>query len=143
SDEVLEALEIPRAWLPPASESTEIAGAGDQQAAALGVGAVEPGILSVVLGTSGVVFSSLPEFRADPKARVHVFCHAVPGLWEAMGVMLSAAGSLRWFRDAFAPGAGYDELTAEADRGRGRLRLRRGSPRRSGRGVLRRRAGGG
>jgi xylulokinase len=33
-----------------------------------------------------------------------------------MGVMLNAAGSLRWFRDAFAPGAGYDELTAEAAR---------------------------
>jgi xylulokinase len=43
-----------------------------------------------------------------------VFCHAVPGSWEAMGVMLSAAGSLRWFRDAFAPGVGYEELTAEA-----------------------------
>ena len=116
SDEVLDALEIPREWLPPVSESTEIAGAGDQQAAALGVGAVEPGVLSVVLGTSGVVFSALPEFKADPQARVHVFCHAVPGLWEAMGVMLSAAGSLRWFRDAFAPGTAYDELTAEAER---------------------------
>ena len=115
SDEVLDALEIPRDWLPPVSESTEIGGAGDQQAAALGVGAIEPGVLSVVLGTSGVVLSSLPEFKADPQARVHVFCHAVPGLWEAMGVMLSAAGSLRWFRDAFAPGTSYDDLTAEAE----------------------------
>jgi xylulokinase len=116
SDEVLAALEIPRDWLPPVSESTEIASAGDQQAAALGVGAIEPGVLSVVLGTSGVVLSSLPAFRADPQARVHVFCHAVPGLWEAMGVMLSAAGSLRWFRDVLAPGTAYDELTAEAER---------------------------
>jgi xylulokinase len=115
SDEMLEALELPREWLPPVSESTEIAGAGDQQAAALGVGAIEPGVLSVVLGTSGVVFAALPAFRADEQARVHVFCHAVSGLWEAMGVMLSAAGSLRWFRDAFAPGASYAELTAEAE----------------------------
>ena len=48
-----------------------------------------PGPLSVVLGTSGVVFAALPAYRADPEARVHVFCHAVPGTWHAMGVMLS------------------------------------------------------
>ena len=95
-----------------AHESTEIAGAGDQQAGALGVGVVEPGPVSVVLGTSGVVFSALDGYRADPEARVHVFCHAVPGTWEAMGVMLSAAGSLRWFRDVV--GGTYDELVGEA-----------------------------
>ena len=116
SEEVAGALAIPGEWLPPVHESPEIAGAGDPQAAALGVGAVEPGTLSVVLGTSGVVFASLPEFRADPAARVHAFCHAVPHLWEAMGVMLNAAGSLRWFRDAFAPAVGYDALVAEAER---------------------------
>jgi xylulokinase len=115
SDEVTEALEIPREWLPPASESTVHGGAGDQQAAALGVGVVRPGTLSVVLGTSGVVFAALPEYRAEPEARVHVFCHAVPGTWEAMGVMLSAAGALRWFRDALAPGASFEELVAEAE----------------------------
>jgi xylulokinase len=115
SDEVTEALEIPREWLPPASESTVHGGAGDQQAAALGVGVVRPGTLSVVLGTSGVVFAALPDYRAEPQARVHVFCHAVPGTWEAMGVMLSAAGALRWFRDALAPGASFEELVAEAE----------------------------
>src|SRR5207302_6576517 len=51
---------------------------------------------------------------ADPEARVHVFCHAVPETWEAMGVMLSAAGSLRWLRDVV--GGEYAELTAEAER---------------------------
>ena len=45
---------------------------------------------------------------------MHAFCHAVPGAWHAMGVMLSAAGSLRWLRDALAPGVAYDELIAEA-----------------------------
>ena len=114
SDEVCAALEIPAEWLPPAHESTEIGGAGDQQAGALGVGVDRPGPLSVVLGTSGVVFAALPEYRADPEARVHVFCHAVPATWEAMGVMLSAAGSLRWLRDAV--GGDYAELTAEAER---------------------------
>jgi xylulokinase len=114
SDDVTDALEIPRGWLPPVSESTVYGGAGDQQAAALGVGVVRPGTLSVVLGTSGVVLAALPEYRAEPQARVHVFCHAVPGTWEAMGVMLSAAGALRWFRDALAPGSSFEELVAEA-----------------------------
>jgi xylulokinase len=124
SDEVLDALEIPREWLPRALESAEVsgttpdgvpvaAGAGDQAAGALGVGVTEPGPASVVLGTSGVVFSALEAYAADPQARVHVFCHAVPGRWHAMGVMLSAAGSLQWFRNA--TGASYDELLAEAE----------------------------
>jgi xylulokinase len=114
SREVCEALEIPIEWLPTVRESTEVGGAGDQQAGALGVGVVGPGPLSVVLGTSGVVFSALDGYRAEPQARLHVFCHAVPETWEAMGVMLSAAGSLRWLRDAV--GGSYDELVAEAKR---------------------------
>jgi xylulokinase len=114
SDAVLAALEIPREWLPPVAESTENAGAGDQQAAALGVGVVEPGLASVVLGTSGVVLTALPEYAHDPRARVHAFCHAVPDTWEAMGVMLNAAGALQWFHDAFAPDATFEDVTAEA-----------------------------
>jgi xylulokinase len=112
SEEVCAALELPLDWLPPAHESTEIAGAGDQAAAALGVGAVVPGTLSIVLGTSGVVFTTLPAYAADPEARLHTFCHAVPGRWHAMGVMLSAAGSLSWLRDV--AGGSFDELVAEA-----------------------------
>ena len=122
SDEVLDALELPAAWLPEALESPEVsghwdgipvaAGAGDQSAAALGVGIDRPGPVSVVLGTSGVVLAALPGFQADPQARVHAFCHAVPGGWQAMGVMLSAAGSLAWLRDV--AGGTFDELTAEA-----------------------------
>jgi xylulokinase len=122
SREVLDALEFPEAWLPEALESPAVsgrwgsvpvaAGAGDQPAAALGVGIDGVGPVSVVLGTSGVVLAALPAFQADPQARVHVFCHAVPGGWQAMGVMLSAAGSLAWLRDI--AGGTYDELTAEA-----------------------------
>jgi xylulokinase len=114
SDEVCEALAIPQAWLPPARESTELGGAGDQQAGAVGVGAVRPGVLSVALGTSGVVFAPLERYRTEPEGRVHVFCHALPGTWEAMGVMLSAAGSLRWLRDVV--GGDYVHLTTEAER---------------------------
>ena len=115
SDEVLDALELPREWLPPVYESTEIAGAGDQQSAALGVGVIEPGTISVVLGTSGVVLAPLPAYAHDAKGRVHAFCHALPDTWEAMGVMLNAAGSLRWLRDVLAPNTPYGSLTAEAN----------------------------
>jgi xylulokinase len=112
SDEVTDALEIPRGWLPPVHESPDIAGAGDQAAAAVGVGVIEVGPLSVVLGTSGVVFSTLPAYAADPAARTHTFCHAVPGVWHAMGVMLSAAGSLSWLQGIV--GDSFDRLVAEA-----------------------------
>jgi xylulokinase len=115
SDEVLDALELPAAWLPPVYESTEIGGAGDQAAGALGVGVDRPGPLSIVLGTSGVVFAALPAYRVEPQARLHVFCHAVPGVWHAMGVMLSAAGSLRWLRENVTGGT-YEELTEAAAR---------------------------
>ncbi|MFN2490326.1 MAG: xylulokinase [Actinomycetota bacterium] len=127
SDEMLDALEVPAAWLPRVLESPEVsghsahgvpvaAGAGDQAAGAVGVGVDRPGALSVVLGTSGVVFAALPRFACDAEARVHCFCHAAPRTWHAMGVMLSAAGSLRWFRDVAAPGGDFGMLTAEAER---------------------------
>ena len=126
STEVLEALSLEPGWLPPALESPQVsgltadgvpvaAGAGDQAAGALGAGvdrAGEEGIASVVLGTSGVVFLALDRYAADPQARVHAFCHAVPGTWHAMGVMLSAAGSLSWLQRIVD--ADYDVLTAEA-----------------------------
>jgi xylulokinase len=126
SDQLLDALELDRLWLPPAFESPVrsgetpegvpvAAGAGDQAAGAVGVGVDRPGPLSVVLGTSGVVFSALNEFAADRQARVHAFCHAIPDTWHAMGVMLSAAGSLRWLRDVAGGGTDYARLDSEAD----------------------------
>jgi xylulokinase len=110
SVEVCEALEIPLEWLPPSFEATVVGAAGDQAAAALGAGVVAPGIASVVLGTSGVVFAALPQYRADPEARAHVFCHVVG--WHAMGVMLSAAGSASWLQHALH--ADYATLDGEA-----------------------------
>jgi xylulokinase len=115
SEEVLAALEIPPEWLPPVRESTEVAGAGDQAAGAIGVGVHAPGLASVVLGTSGVVFAPLGGYRSDPQGRAHVFCHAVPQVWHAMGVMLSAAGSLGWFR-RIAGGPSPEQLDEEAAR---------------------------
>jgi xylulokinase len=127
SDTLLDELDIDPAWLPAVYESAEVAGethggapvaagAGDQAGGALGVGVVhEGGPASVVLGTSGVVFAALDSYAADPQGRVHAFCHAVPGGWHVMGVMLSAAGSLRWLRDTMADDIGYDDLLAAAE----------------------------
>ncbi|MEA2392579.1 MAG: xylulokinase [Solirubrobacteraceae bacterium] len=124
SEEVIGALDVDPAWLPMVHEAPAVsgvthggvpvaAGAGDQAAGALGVGVVaEGGPAAVALGTSGVVFAALDRYAHDPAARVHAFCHAVPGAWHVMGVMLSAAGSLAWLRDAI--GATYEELLAGA-----------------------------
>jgi xylulokinase len=135
SGEVLEGLGIDPAWMPSTSEGPEVtgtvtgdaakatglrpgtpvvAGGGDQSANAVGVGAVSVGSVALSLGTSGVVFAPTDQPLFEPRGRVHAFCHALTGRWHMMSVMLSAAGSLRWFRDTFAPGASFEELTAQA-----------------------------
>jgi xylulokinase len=121
SDEMLAALNVPREWLPEVTESPVVSartsakaaaetglkqgtpvvgGGGDQAAQAVGTGIVAEGVVSVTLGTSGVVFASSEAYRTEPEGKLHAFCHAVPGMWHLMGVMLSAAGSFRWYRDA-------------------------------------------
>jgi xylulokinase len=135
SQEVLDVLGIPAEWMPKTHEGPEITGVvsaaaaeatgliagtpvvgggGDQAAGAVGVGAVRPGVVSLVVGTSGVVFAPLGSYAYEPEGRLHAFCHAVPGQWHFMGVMLSAAGSLQWYRDTLAPGVDFGALTAEA-----------------------------
>jgi xylulokinase len=127
SPTVLDALELDAGLLPDVLESAAVAGttaegvpvaagAGDQAAGALGVGIPRPGPLSIVLGTSGVVFAASDRFRSDPHGRLHAFCHARPSTWHVMGVMLSAAGSLGWARDTLAPELPFDELLAGAER---------------------------
>ena len=128
SKDMLDALAIPQAWLPHNVESVEIAGsvdaggaaasglaggtpivggAADQAAAAIGNGVVRAGVLSITLGTSGVVYTQIDRVLVDPSGALHTFCHAIPGTWQLMAGVLSAGGSLRWFRDAiWAPLAG-------------------------------------
>ena len=79
------------------------------------MGAVEPGVVALTVGTSGVVFATTPSALIEPEGRLHAFCHAVPGMWHFMGVMLSAAGSLQWYRDTLAPKMDFDELLKEAE----------------------------
>ena len=135
SPDVLAALDIPAAYVPPTFEGPEVTGTlsatvagelglpagipvfgggGDQAAAAVGTGAVRSGVISLSLGTSGVVFATTDGPVVEPEGRLHAFCHAAPGKWHLMGVMLSAAGSLRWHRDTFAPGTNYDTLLGPA-----------------------------
>jgi xylulokinase len=135
SAEVVGALGIDSAWLPPVFEGPSmtgvvsaagasatglrpgtpvVAGGGDQAANGVGVGVVSPGTMALSLGTSGVVFAPTDQPIFDPLGRVHAFCHALPGRWHFMSVMLSAAGSLRWFRDTLAPGVEFADLAAAA-----------------------------
>jgi xylulokinase len=135
SEAVLKELNIPQEWLPKLVEGPAVTGVvseqaaketglkagipivgggGDQAAQATGVGAVRPGIIALTVGTSGVVFAPLAQYAYEPEGRLHAFCHSVPGQWHFMGVMLSAAGSLQWYRDTLAPQEDFGALTAEA-----------------------------
>jgi xylulokinase len=132
SDDLLKLLHIPREWLPSLHESHEVvaevsadaaaatglrvgtrvvAGAGDQAAQSIGTGIAREGVVSVTVGTSGVVFAATNKYRFDPTGELHAYCHAAPDTWHLMGVTLSAGGSLRWFRDALCQGE-----KAEAER---------------------------
>jgi len=73
-----------------------VAGGGDNAAGAVGVGVIEAGQAMLSLGTSGVVFLAGNRFRPNPARAVHAFCHALPGCWHQMAVMLSAASCLDW-----------------------------------------------
>ncbi len=135
SPEVTSALGIDPSWLPSTFEGTAVTGVvskiaadatglrigtpvfgggGDQAANAVGTGAVSEGIVALSLGTSGVVFATTDAPLIEPEGRLHAFCHAVPNKWHLMGVMLSAAGSLRWYRDTVAPDMAFDDLLAPA-----------------------------
>lgn len=72
-------------------------GAGDNAAAGIGVGVVSAGQAFVSLGTSGVLFAANDGYRPDPATAVHTFCHALPGKWHQMGVILAATDALNWF----------------------------------------------
>jgi xylulokinase len=123
SHEILDALGIPREWMPPMKESTDICGAitkevadrtglkegtpvvgggADNACGATGTGVVVQGRVLASLGTSGVILGPMLSPQTDPQGRAHTFCHSVPDLWYLMGVVLSAGMSLRWYRDVIA-----------------------------------------
>jgi xylulokinase len=118
SGPALDALGVARDWMPVAHESPSLvatvsaegaaasglragtpvaAGAGDQAAAALGSGAVAPGMLSIILGTSAAVQLATAVAVPDPNGVFQTFCHALPGTWQLMGGVLSGGGSFDWY----------------------------------------------
>jgi xylulokinase len=120
SRELLAKLDIDLALLPTCHESQEVSaqvselgskatglpvgtpvvgGGGDQPAGAVGNGIVRQGVVSATMGTSGVVFAHTDNLGFDPLGRLQRGCHAVPGAWHVMGVVLSAGGSFQWFRN--------------------------------------------
>jgi xylulokinase len=88
-------------------------GAGDNAAAACGIGAIRPGQGFVSLGTSGVLFVSNERFRPNTDGAVHAFCHAIPDTWHQMGVILSATDSLNWL--SHITGKSQPELSGLAE----------------------------
>jgi xylulokinase len=86
-------------------------GAGDNAAGAVAVGAVNAGDAFVSLGTSGVLWATTARFAPNPDHAVHAFCHALPGTWHQMGVLLAAASALGWWAQV----AGCDEATLLAE----------------------------
>lgn len=136
SAEMLAALGVSQELLPSLHEGTEASarlapdaatltglpaglpiasGGGDQSAQAIGTGAIDEGIVSATLGTSGVVFAASRSFRATHDGSLHAFCHAIPDRWHLMGVMLSAAGSLTWFAESIATDARRSALERGED----------------------------
>lgn len=136
SDEMLAAFDFPRSWFPDLCESQEVSayvseegaaatglkagtpivgGAGDQPAGGVGSGIVAAGQVSLAIGTSGVAYAINDHYQPEPDGRLHTFCGPIPGTWYSMGVMLSAAGGLRWLHDELAPDRDYDALNSMAE----------------------------
>lgn len=133
SQEMLQLLNLEETMLPKVYESYEvagevmetvsqeigiplhtpvIAGGGDNAAGAIGANVIEEGTVMVSLGTSGVVFAPKSLYVADPKARLHTFCDGNTQ-WHVMGVILSAASSLKWWVEDIQKES-YDVLLEEA-----------------------------
>lgn len=102
--------ELARRWGVPVS-AVVAGGAGDNAASAIGMGVVKAGQAFVSLGTSGVLFAANDGYRPDPATAVHTFCHALPGTWHQMGVILAATDALNWFSGI--AGADAAHLTAD------------------------------
>lgn len=118
SDELLAATGLDRSHMPRLVEGSDVSaelrpqlasrwglrkravvagGAGDNAASAVGSGLVKAGEGFVSLGTSGVIFVANDAYAPAPNTAVHTFCHALPGKWHQMGVVLCATDALNWF----------------------------------------------
>jgi xylulokinase len=136
SDEILKAVDVPRALLPDVGGSAEVLGRVTKSASALtglragtpvvgggadnacgaaGVGVITPGEAVASWGTSGTVLAPTAQPFVDPRLRAHTFCHVVPNTWYIMGVVLSAGGAFAWYRDQLARELGSAGADAKLD----------------------------
>lgn len=118
SDDLLAATDMDRSFMPRLVEGSDVSsrlrpelsakwgvpstcviagGGGDNAASAIGVGVVKAGQAFVSLGTSGVLFAANDGYQPDAATAVHTFCHALPGTWHQMGVILAATDALNWY----------------------------------------------
>lgn len=125
SREILRLLEVDPAFLPGLVESPAVSGktcqiaaeltglpagipvacgAGDQAAAAVGIGVVAEGIVTLSVGTSGVIYGATDRLVADAEGRFDTFCHSVPGKWCVLSCINSATASYQWYQDRLAFG---------------------------------------
>ena len=144
SDALLEATGLDRSHMPRLVEGTDVSGtlradlaaelglpagipvaggAGDNAASAFGVGALSDGDAFVSLGTSGVLFVANDAYRPNAASAVHTFCHACPGTWHQMGVILSAMGALEWLARLTGRSAADLATAAEAEGAASRVRF--------------------
>ncbi|MFQ5793999.1 MAG: xylulokinase [Candidatus Bipolaricaulia bacterium] len=137
AEEILTELQVPLSKLPPLCESTAIvgkitptaakqtglaegtpviAGAGDQQAGALGSGVIKPGVVSATIGTGGQVYTTAESPVVEPEGRVHTFCQCLPDKWHIMGAMKTAGLALSWFhRNVLADQITYEKIDEWAE----------------------------
>jgi xylulokinase len=136
SDEILDALEIPAAWMPPVHESLEIAGglrpslahelglpaglpvatgAGAVAAMAVGAGLTTSGVIGSSIERRGLLFAQVDNAIVDPGGRLRTACDPVPHRYQLTGTIPSAGGSLRWWRDILAGRFSYPELVQQAE----------------------------
>ncbi len=133
SRSLFEALDIPLAMAPACYESVEVSGrvrgevaealglpkglpvvggGGDAVAQTLGTGVTSSDVLMTTIGTAGIISTAFESFRENPEGKLQVFCNVMPGRWHAMGVTLSAGGSLRWAREVL--GSAEVEVAAQS-----------------------------
>lgn len=125
SHTVLNRLNLNPGLFPEVADSCSVAGdwrgiplaggGGDQAAGAVGTGAIHPGLVSLSLGTSGVVFEAFEDCPSEQIDPIHNFCHAT-GRWHRMGVMLSCGGAISWAKALlYGPDSDYAAFNAEAE----------------------------
>ncbi len=134
SEKLLDGLGIPKEKLPgtvePGSQVGElnskasketglkegtpvVAGGGDQQCAALGVGVVKEGMLKSTTGTGTFILAHSNTVRLDPGLRVLCSRHVVPDSFVVEASMFTTGSALKWFRDNL----GVEEVSVADERG--------------------------